>query len=363
MLRIQMLLHSPSGGGAQRRTLQLAQALDARVELLLVETGGPLPLPETVKVSTLPSDLTGLPWVRANRMRQMAAAIPALAARLRRDPPDILMAAANHAHLTALFAHFLAGRPCPLVLRASNHLGGGRGQMFDLLKRRSVALYRLADCVVAVSDDIAAQLRALAPRAAIRLLPNPVVDAGFAARMAQPPPHPWLDGPVPVVLGMGRLEKQKDFPTLIRAVRRLGVRLIILGEGKERPRLEEMCQGMEACLPGFVDDPLPWLAHASAFALSSAWEGMPGALIEAMACGCPVVATRCPGASEVLLDGRLGPLVPVGDDAALAEALRNVLGTPPDRRRLMRRADNFSVEAGAQAYLDLFTELSARRGR
>jgi glycosyltransferase involved in cell wall biosynthesis len=272
------------------------------------------------------------------------------------------MAAANHTHLAALAAHLLAGRPCPLVLRASNHLGGGRGLWFDRVKRASVGLYRLADCVVAVSADIADQLRTLAPNAAIRLLPNPVVDASFAGRMAQPPPHPWLGGPVPVVVGMGRLEKQKDFPTLIRAVRRLGnTRLVILGEGSQRARLEDLGQGMEMLLPGFVEDPLPWLAHASAFALSSAWEGMPGALIEAMACGCPVVSTRCPGASEVVLDGRLGPLVPVGDDEALAAALRRVLATPPDRARLMRRAQAFAVEASAQAYRDLFTALSAAR--
>lgn len=359
------LLHAPTGGGAQRRTLQLAGALPASAELVFVEAGGALAgeVPTGVSVSVLPSGLARLPWVRSSRIRQMAVAIPALAERLRRDPPDVLVAAANHVHLAALCAHALAGRPCRLVLRVSNHLAGGkRGQpVFDWTKRRAAAFYTRADAAVAVSDDIAAQLRGLAPTANVRVLPNPVVDVSFPARMAAPVDHPWLNGSV--VLGVGRLERQKDFPTLVRAAGRLGARLIILGEGGERPRLKHLARslGVELEMPGFVPDPLPWMARASAFALSSAWEGLPGALIEAMACGCPVVATDCPGGAAELLDhGRLGPLVPVGDDAAMAEALGTVIDRPPDREALRRRAAAFSVDASARTYADLFTELCAR---
>lgn len=359
-LRIALLLHSPAGGGAQRRSLDLAGALAAAgfaVTLVLIDDKGALPLPP-VEVVVLPSRLPHLPWVRTSRMRQAAAAIPALAAWLRRERPDVLMAAANHVHLTAIAAHALAEAPGRLVLRVSNHLGGGRHRpLADWLKRRSVGLYRTADCLVAVSADIAAQLSELTPGARVAVLPNPVIDASFPARMAAPCPHPWLEDGRPVVLGCGRLKTQKDFPTLIRAASRLGIRTIILGEGSRRDELALLARrlGVELALPGFVD-PLPWMARADAFALSSAWEGLPGALIEALACGCPSVATRIPGAVEVL-DG-VGPLVPVGDDAALAEALTGVLAAPPQREALMARAAKWSVAAGAATYGALFTELA-----
>lgn len=361
-LRVALLMHAPSGGGAQRRTLDLAEALAGRgwaVTLLLASAEGALAgrldrLPEVV--------VLGHPLLRPLRDRRMvhcAAIVPALACWLRRERPQVLMAAANHVHLTALAAHALAGAPCPLVLRVSNHLvGGGRGRpLLDAAKRLSVRLYARADRVVAVSAEMAAQVRRLCPAARVDVLPNPVVDAGFTRRMAAPMPHPWLADPV--LMGCGRLERQKDFPTLIRAAARLHLRLVILGEGSERRRLEALAGelGVPLLLPGFIADPLPWLARAAVFVLSSAWEGMPGALIEAMACGRPCVATRAPGVAEVMAG--LGPLVPVGDDAAMARAVAEVLAAPPPPEVLRRRAAAYSVEAGARAYGELFSALTA----
>lgn len=357
-LRVALLMHAPSGGGAQRRTLDLAEALAASglaVTLVLVSAEGAL----AGRLSRLPDVVVLGPTLPGPRMIQCAMAVPALACWLRRERPQVLMAAANHVHLAALTAHALAGVPGRLVLRASNHLaGGGRGRpLMDAAKRLSVRLYARADRVAAVSAEVAAQVRRLCPAARVEVLPNPVVDAGFDARMAAPPPHPWLAGPV--LMGCGRLEKQKDFPTLVRAAARLTLPLVILGEGGERRRLEALAAGLgvKLLLPGFVADPLPWLAHAAVFVLSSAWEGMPGALIEAMACGRPCVATRAPGVAEVLAG--LGPLVPVGDDAAMARAVAEMLVAPPPAEALRRRAAAFSVEAGARAYAELFSALAA----
>lgn len=364
--RIAFLLHAPSGGGAQRRTIDLAAALAGRglaPRLLFVDQLGPL---AGVIPADLPVEVLGAP--PGPRGLQCAAAIPALARRLRADPPDVLVAAANHVHLTALAAHALAGRPCRLVMRASNHLaGGGRGRPArDWLRRRLARLYSRADLVVAVSADIARQARALAPSARVETLPNPVVADGFAARMAQPLKHPWLPPrQVPVVLGVGRLDRQKDFPTLLRAAARIGARVIILGDGPSREYLEQLGRALNIWvdLPGHVADPLPWMAQCSAYCLSSAWEGLPGALIEAMACGTPVVATDCPGgAAELLEDGRLAPLVPVGDDAAMAEALAAVLRKPPPPEALKRKAAEHSVAASAQAWARVLLSPSPRGG-
>jgi glycosyltransferase involved in cell wall biosynthesis len=96
------------------------------------------------------------------------------------------------------------------------------------------------------------------------------------------------------------------------------------------------------------------MARSSVFVLSSAWEGLPGVLIQAMACGCPVVSTDCPsGPAEILDKGVHGPLVPVGDDVAMAEAIESVLDAPPSEERLRRRANVFSVERSTDRYLAL----------
>jgi glycosyltransferase involved in cell wall biosynthesis len=110
----------------------------------------------------------------------------------------------------------------------------------------------------------------------------------------------------------------------------------------------------DVVLPGFVANPFAYMARAAVFVLSSVWEGLPSVLIEALACGCPVVSTNCLGGpAEILANGEYGPLVPVGDDAALADAILWVLSTPPDRNRLRARAARFSVDYAADRYLEV----------
>jgi len=114
-------------------------------------------------------------------------------------------------------------------------------------------------------------------------------------------------------------------------------------------------------MPGFVKNPFSYMARASVFVLSSVWEGLPTVLIEALACGCPVVSTDCPsGPNEILENGRFGTLVPVGNDAALAEAIFNCVKNPPDRNILMARGREFSVENGTGQYLSIIKRLCGK---
>jgi glycosyltransferase involved in cell wall biosynthesis len=173
------------------------------------------------------------------------------------------------------------------------------------------------------------------PRARIDVVYNPVITPAILEAARRMPAHPWFaPGEPPVVLGVGRLTRQKDFPTLIRAFARVRhavpARLLVLGEGEDRPALEaivaELGLGADVALPGFRDDALACMAGAAVFVLSSAWEGLPTVLIEAMAAGTRVVSTDCPsGPREILQDGRLGALVPVGDAEALAAAISRAL--------------------------------------
>ena len=162
-----------------------------------------------------------------------------------------------------------------------------------------------------------------------------------------------------MVLGAGKLKKQKDFATLVKAFaevrhRRLA-RLVILGEGPRRGALLALARKLGVAedieLPGFVANPFAFMARSSVFVLSSAWEGFGNVLVEAMACGCPVVSTDCPsGPSEILEDGRHGPLVPVGDPAGLAKAICEVLDAPRERAALEERASVFTAAASAEHY-------------
>ncbi len=104
-------------------------------------------------------------------------------------------------------------------------------------------------------------------------------------------------------------------------------------------------------MPGFVTNPFAYMARAAVFVLSSAWEGMPGVLIQALACGAPVVATDCEsGPREVLQNGRFGRLVPVGDASAMAGAIDSTLAEP--RQPLPPGVlDRFTQDTALTAYL------------
>ena len=139
----------------------------------------------------------------------------------------------------------------------------------------------------------------------------------------------------------------------------------MLGEGRTRPELETLALGLglneDLALPGFVDNPFAYMARAAVFVLCSRYEGLPGVLIQAMASGCPVVSTDCPsGPREILEDSIYGPLVPVGDDAAMADAILSVLERPPDRKGLIARAAQFSVDRAVDQYLEVLLHALSR---
>jgi glycosyltransferase involved in cell wall biosynthesis len=196
------------------------------------------------------------------------------------------------------------------------------------------------------------------------------LDAALELAAREAVAHAWLaPGAPPVVLGVGSLSARKDFPTLVRAFARLRAardcRLVILGQAASPRKTEEQQAELMALaaglgvaadvdLPGFVANPFAYMARAGVFVLSSAFEGLPGALIQALACGCPVVSTDCPsGPAEILDGGRFGTMVPVGDDRAMAAAIAATLDRPIAAATLRARAELFSVERAVDRYLDL----------
>jgi glycosyltransferase involved in cell wall biosynthesis len=231
-------------------------------------------------------------------------------------------------------------------------------------------LYPLADCIVAVSAGVADDLSKIlkVPRSQIKVIYNPVVTTEMLVASRHRVTHPWFaDGEPPVILGIGRLTHAKGFSTLIQAFAKIRkahipARLMILGEGNERDKLEKLVFELgidsDVSLPGFQNNAYSFLRHASVFVLSSLWEGLPTVLIEALACGTPIISTDChSGPREILEDGKWGILVPVADEDALVTAIQNSLATPQQPIPEIAWA-RFEQEEVLSKYLQLITSIN-----
>lgn len=295
-------------------------------------------------------------------------AIPALAAFLRRERPATLFTTEPASNVICILATLFARVPTRVVIREGLFPSIAKKISPYRATRLAYALcplvYRFADDIVAIASDMASDLARTArisPDRITTIAVNPVVTPALLAAAEQAPRHPWLndDGP-PVILGVGRLTRQKDFATLIAAfaaVRaRRRCRLLVIGEGSERAALEELAAqtgfGQDIAFPGFVREPFAAMRACDVFVLSSRYEGLPNVLIEALACRAPVVSTDCPsGPRDILADGKLAPLVPVGNAKAMAHAIERVLDEPLDRDALFARAMDFTVERSLDRYL------------
>ena len=405
--RVAFVLHGFSGGGMERSMLRLAEAFLARglaVDFVVGQARGELlqDVPADARVIELakrsvfaarPYGLAADPrafalLLRPKRMlgmlKPLVRRLPSLVAYLRESRPDAILAAEPRYNVIAVWGRQLSGLRSRVVIseriQVSHHasFGGPWGEpgLRGLLRRA----YLGADAIVAVSDGVADDLAAHGgiPRGRITTVYNPVVGPDLTAKARERPDHPWFaPGAPPVILAAGRLDPQKDFATLIRAFAQVRqgrpARLMILGAANpanlayaEELRALPRTLGVEpdVALPGFVDNPFAFMAHAAVFVLSSLYEGLPGVLIQALACGCPVVSTDCPsGPAEVLDHGRFGPLVPVGAIADLARAIEQVLDDPIPSERLRDRAELFSVQRSADAHLELLFPPSRSRAK
>jgi glycosyltransferase involved in cell wall biosynthesis len=387
--RLALFIRSLKAGGAERSTVNLAGALDARgykVDLVLGRAEGPFlaDVPSSIRVVDLaarsaisvlriaarrPRDFLALAPVLLDNPPRTFGAIPALARYLREELPAAMLSALDHGNVAAVIARDLAGVDTRLTLSQRNHLTSDLAAAQETRVTKLAPLirrfYPRADAIVAVSDGVADDLASVAhiPREKIHAIYNAVTTPELYAQAEAPLDHPWfVAGGKPVILAVGKLKAQKDFPTLLRAFAMLrqerDARLVILGDGPEREALAalgvELGVAGDFDMPGFAPNPFAYMARADLFVLSSAFEGLPGVLIQALACGCPVVSTDCPsGPREILEGGVYGALTPVGDVAALKGAMAATLASPPDRKALRRRGAWFSPERAADAYLDL----------
>ena len=357
--RIAFFLPNLYGGGAERVSVNLLKGMVNNENLILdlvlgiAEGSFTEQVPEGVNVVNLKSP-------------RVATAILPLVKYLKTVQPDALLSHLGHANVIALFANKLAGSKTRLVVVEHNTLSVAdatsiRAKITPWFMKQ---FYPSADVIVGVSQGVSTDLeRQLGfDRGTVTTIYNPVIDRELLAKSKMEVDHPWLQsGEIPVFLSVGRLTAQKDFANLIRAFalvrEQKATRLIILGEGELRPQLEELALELgvkeDIDLPGFADNPYGYMNRATAFVLSSRYEGLPTALIEAMACGCPVVSTDCPsGPQEILSGGKYGALVPIQDSKSLAEEMLNVLERPRSQDILQQRAKMFATEHIVPQYLE-----------
>lgn len=367
-LRLLCFLPDLDAGGAQRTVVNLVNALprDRVSPRLIVARGG----------GQTQADLADDIAVDDLGARRVRGAIAGLRDRIRRDRPDLLLSTFVAANIGAMLAtRGMAGRP-PVILRETN-THRHRPDFPAVLRWGARWAYPRAERVIALSEGVRRELiesYRLDPARTVTLHnPVEVSDMAAAAAAARSEPPPWRDrlaGDAPVVIGIGRLVPQKGFDLLIEAVAALAdrsVRLVILGDGPQGAALRTLGDarglGPRLYMPGHVRDPARWLAHADLFVLSSRWEGFGHVLVEAMACGAPVLATDCPyGPADVLREGESGILVAPGRAEDLSSAMARLLRDSALRRRLAaagrERARIFEADRIAAAYADLFDATS-----
>lgn len=362
--RLAVLLPDLLGGGAQRAVVTLANGFAARgaaVDLLLARAIGEYfhEVDPSVRI------------VHLGARRAAVTAILPLAKYLERERPDALLSTLAFTNVGAVMARWLASHRPWLVLREAASLTGV-GEAAESWKYRITPLcirmaYRYADRVVGVSEGVSRELieKGGVPQEHVVTIYNPVVTSNLDRLAEEPVDHPWFAAGGPrIILAVGRLKPQKDFHTLLRAFhlvrRRVDCRLMILGEGDQRQELthlaEELGHREEIAMPGFVQNPFRFMRRSDVFVLSSRFEGLPNALIQAMATGCPVVSTDCPhGPKEILKSGKWGKLVPVGDVQAMARAIEAVLEGRFTPRNPRPRAADFSADRAVNAYWNVLT--------
>ncbi|MEC4813037.1 MAG: glycosyltransferase [Scytonema sp. PMC 1069.18] len=357
---IAIFLRGLYGGGAEKAMLNLARAFIERqlkVDFVLARAEGPYMafVPPEIRVVDL-------------KARWMPYSLPKLVEYLRQERPANLLTALHYPCEIALWAKRLAGVSTQVLVSERNTLSQEAQRIPQLSVRLTPLAARLfypwADKIVAVSHGVAKDLASVTslPLERIQVIHNPVIFPELFALAKQPVTHPWFQSKeVPVILGVGRLHSQKDFPTLIRAFAKVRqvrpARLVILGNGPEQKHLETLVHKLgleqEVAFLGFVQNPYAYMAKASVFVLSSAWEGLGNVLVEALAVETPVVSTDCEsGPSEILANGKYGWLTPVGDSEAIAQAILNVLSgniKPVDPNWLHQ----FTLDACVEKYLNV----------
>ncbi len=361
--RAKILFLSPSMtlGGAERVFCTLLHHLDCTrfaPSLALVHKTGPL-------LEMLPPSLSVMD-LQARRARNAPRALIRVIRRMR---PDLIFSSQAHLNFMLLFCKPFLPRGTRIIARETNipsrKLAHERfRRLFPLFYKR---LYPFCDAVVCQSREMEEDLTrhfGLPQRLAVRI-PNPV-DLMLAAQRAQTQANPF-SGPDPQLLAVGKLEAQKGFDLLLQALAEAlsqnpapAPRLTILGKGSQEAALRRQADALgiaaQVHFAGPVDNPFPYLANAHRLICSSRYEGFPNVVLEALACGTPVLSFACPGGlDEIIIPGSNGELAPPEDTRTLARLILDSLPLPPERETVKESVrSRYAAPLITRRYEELF---------
>lgn len=402
--RVAFLLDNLNGGGAERVVLNMAlgfSSLGYEVDLLVCELRGELcdSIPSDINlvvldpVNKLPGFMTAvrragwrglgavLYWVAtARKLPRTFRYIDAIIAYLRERQPEVIFSALRKSSVCAVLAasesqiktRVFVGVQNSLSSRSEQSRKSGKGQVYSMVPMFRYCFSR-AEGVIAASRGVAQDAIDFLglPPERVHVAYNPVFGPPAGADVGGAILHPWFrTGEPPVIIGIGRLVEQKNFPMLLRAFaaarQHTPARLVILGGDEtssdqmaNKRRLQALAVELgiadDFLLTGFQRNPHHYLAASSLFVMSSRYEGFGNVLVEALLAGCPIVSTDCPsGPAEILDGGKYGTLVPVDDVERMSEAMLFTLRSEPDRERLRRRGSEFSLQQALDVYHTLF---------
>lgn len=361
-VKLTIFIPTMSGGGAERVVARFVNNIDLekyQVTLLLLKNEIKYELNNNVKIVVL-------------NCNYLKSALPKVISYLRKYPPDIMISHMSLTNILSIIARFLSKKKFPLII--IEHSTPSIKYKKDKLSRKFIPLlmrftYKLADEIICVSKEASLDLMKLLDYRTnkIRYIYNPIVDNEINLLMNKTINHRWLtekqESQLKVIIGIGRLEPVKNFTLLISSFSEVykndtSVRLIILGEGSQKAELVQLVNTLNlnevVDFPGFVENPYAFLNKADLFVLSSDLEGLPTVLVEALACGVPIVSTNCPhGPKEILENGKFGELVPVNNPVKLKEAILVQLSKSINKNFLRERAMLFSVEKSVTQYIEL----------
>jgi glycosyltransferase involved in cell wall biosynthesis len=370
-MKITLLCSNLRLGGIQRTVLTLADGLagkdDLSVDLAVLRGRGEFLSLHSAAVNVVDLDCSDQPFA-------LLSPFSRLAGYLKKAQPDVLLSFGSATNCLAAWAKLLRRLPCRLFLSGRSPFSARARHDAGFRRWRRVAharfLYKQAELCICVSRGVADDLAGLRvlPRRKLRVISNPVNGSWLAMQLRDPVDHPWMLGAneerPPVILSVGRLMRFKGLDTLIRAFAqlrhemRVDARLMIIGEGGDRGRLEALTRLLDidrdVCFTGYLSNPCAYMVKSALVVLASHSEGFPGVLAEALTCGVNIVSTDCKsGPREILENGKWGRLVPVGDAGAMAEAMQDALRSPLPAEGLRTRATAFTADRVVDAYYDL----------
>ena len=354
---IAFLLRDLGQGGAERSSLRLANGLakhGMKVSLFVLKRKGEL-------LDAINPDI---------QVIDLQSSFFRLLSKIRSMEIDFLLPI--YTSMRALLAKAILKMPFKVIISQRNMFTMDRGPIQTKIKYlRCKLLYRYADACVCISKGVADEMRTLnliSPDK-IHVIYNPVVNNELLSQIDEPLDDPWFnENSDSTIIGIGRFGDQKDFATLLRAfkivsIKRDNLKLLLLGEGKQRKMLENIVTELgisgSVHMPGYTPNPYRYMKRAALFVLTSRFEGFGNVVAEALACGCNVVSTDCKsGPSEILDNGKCGALAKVGDPEDIAEAINIMLDNPMPKEHLISRANFFSEERAVENYYSLFSAIS-----